>query len=371
MNISVVCIVPLAEETANFFFQHKNQFNSLQNPSTVSKSFSNRYDTLNHDGRLLNNLFEVYQLDEANSNNLAYIKKNTTNVVVHLTYEEEMTDFSLLDTLSERCNLFVNNYIASMLHLDAQQCHYQWVNRTLILDNQQIIHNQIELLKEKWLLTEENILKEIQERSYVLCWGNNLVLRNLPHITDLIKSLVMMQFHYIELDSLNIALQEQMYNLEILKSQSKSSTRKELIKKRNIILALQNRVEYSLIRFHDELIDLQSFKQFYHYQIMNIWKLDTLIQSCHQKIQYCQNEVSRIDGELSERAAIQADLLLFIIGLFGLLSYFLDISQLFDELKIDDVSKISYIFDHSSFGLFTVIALSLCLTSIVNYMRRK
>lgn len=165
MNISVVCIVPLAEETANFFFQHKNQFNSLQNPSTVSKSFSNRYDTLNHDGRLLNNLFEVYQLDEANSNNLAYIKKNTTNVVVHLTYEEEMTDFSLLDTLSERCNLFVNNYIASMLHLDAQQCHYQWVNRTLILDNQQIIHNQIELLKEKWLLTEENILKEIQERS--------------------------------------------------------------------------------------------------------------------------------------------------------------------------------------------------------------
>lgn len=181
----------------------------------------------------------------------------------------------------------------------------------------------------------------------------------------------MMQFHYIELDSLNIALQEQMYNLEILKSQSKSSTRKELIKKRNIILALQNRVEYSLIRFHDELIDLQSFKQFYHYQIMNIWKLDTLIQSCHQKIQYCQNEVSRIDGELSERAAIQADLLLFIIGLFGLLSYFLDISQLFDELKIDDVSKISYIFDHSSFGLFTVIALSLCLTSIVNYMRRK
>lgn len=220
-------------------------------------------------------------------------------------------------------------------------------------------------------MTLESIGEKIKNDQYVLCWGNNLVVKDTYHTNDLIESIIMMQFHYVELDILNLELREKMEVLQELTNIAYKSNYKELIKRKNEIIDMKKRVEYSIINFNDEIINLQSFKQFFHQKLINIWQIDILMSNINNKLEYCLNEVTKINSEITERSNFQADLLLFIIGLFGLLSYFLDLSQVIDSFNIVDENWIEIIFGKSTFGTLNTFALFISLYAVFHFILRR
>ena len=366
MKIEIACIIPLTKEASKQFLSKFSNEKIIDATSSASQILQERYTTLQEDNKILSKLFQQYFFDST-SQNRAVTKENNNTVIFQLIYQTKLTD---LATLSADCNHYCNQYISNLLDLDSNTIHYLWINRTLIAASK-AVNSQLSLIKENWLLTEKNIEQELLERNYILCWGNNLMFESFTHKEDLLQSLIMMQFNYIDLDIVNIQLNRLMERISKLANTSGKPKRKELIKRKNDILTLQKEVEKTLIDFNDELINLQSFKQIYHNKIVEVWQIDILISACRQKLRYCQDEVTIIDNELEERANFQADLLLFIIGLFGVLSYFLDLSQVFDSLSFQKLLRIDALFSQTSFGIMHLIALLMCSFAVIHFICRR
>ncbi|NQJ69100.1 hypothetical protein HO543_08545 [Streptococcus suis] len=366
MKVKVSCIVPLSQKASISF---KNQLKTHKNiDSTSSASISNneRYTTLQEDNQFLSQLFTQHCLDSFG--NTAIEKNGHDTVVLHITYQTELKDTSSLKHLSESCNKFCNDYIAKYLNADSNETHYLWVNRTLVVDNFEA--DIIEKLSHDWLMTENDVQTELEKYKYILCWGNNLMLNSFLHQNELIQSLVMMQFNYIVLDKVNIELTHQMERIAKLSTEDFKVKNRELITRKSDIQKLQKNVEKVLIEFDDELINLQSFKQIFHEKIKVAWQFSVVINACRQKLIYCLSEVDAIDKELDSRANFQAEILLFIVGLFGLLSYFLDLSQIFDHLNHVKINGLE-IFTSTTFGTMQSIALLISLLATLHFIIRR
>lgn len=369
MKVRVVCVAPLSKEASKVFLEKNCSTSSIDAISSASTLLQERYSTLQEDNKILSKLFTQFSLKSNDNLNLAISKSKHDTIVLKIIYDTDLINLEQINKLSEECNNYCNNYIATLLHLDASKTHYLWVNRTLVIDS--INNETLSYLQNQWLMTETDIQLELLNNKYILCWGNNLALKSFSHFDEFFQSLIMMQFNYIVLDNINIELTHQMESISNLSAINKKVKNTELILRKGTIQNLQKKVEQTLIEINDELINLQSFKQIYHDKITEVWQINTLISSCRNKLKYCQDEVNAIDKELNDRANFQADILLFIIGLFGLLSYFLDLSQIFDNLKIQHIDNFNSIFYQSSFGMMQSIALLLSALAIIHFIIRR
>ncbi|HFI0787495.1 TPA: hypothetical protein ACGO6R_001620 [Streptococcus suis] len=369
MKVSVFCIVPLSKRASQVFQEKNSSIITTDALSGASIHFEERYSTLKEDNKILSNLFTQFTLGSENNSNLAISKSNHDTIVLKIIYEFELLKIEQINDLSEKCNNYCNKYIADLLQLDDSKIHYLWVNRTLVIDfpNDEIMHH----IQNQWLMTECDVQAELKLKKYILCWGNNIVLKSFTHFDELFQSLIMMQFNYIILDGINIELTHQMEYIANLATINRKVKNTELKTRKQTIQELQKKVERALIEINDELINLQSFKQIYHDKIKEVWQINTLINSCRNKLKFCLEEVNTIDKELEDRANFQADILLFIIGLFGLLSYFLDLSQIFDQFNTQQSKLFETIFYQSSFGMMQSLALLLSTLAIIHFIIRR
>jgi hypothetical protein len=198
-----------------------------------------------------------------------------------------------------------------------------WVNRTLIQNHDSKINPD---LINKWIFTHSSITDIIntleqynddEKNSAYLGWGNNFIYNEINSnvVKDAKKALLLSQYYYGVLDSLNI-------NLSYIIGQSNYISKFKESKNYNSLLKeLVNIVSIIRVGYIDTLQNFQGDREFFFRQVIESWSIPELFENIEQKSNVCKEKISEIYKHSMKKSQFIVELLLFFLGGISLLEF--------------------------------------------------
>lgn len=401
MSIRIFCVSPIVFEGFENNYLIKNFLNFSKNDkkryevTSEQRDFekkSNRYNVMSEDSFLEKDQFIEVRFNFNNDSYANLLVSKSNMIVLEAIYDVNgEVDF---DSIQKEVSTFINDIIIKIrkdcgLISDINKLYFKWINRTLECSKDFVNANEKRIMTQ-WLFCEEPIINKLCTYKYYLSWGNNIVCNEIEGtlLKNVLDSIVIMQYYYTLLDSANNELREMLntinFNGQNESNQRKGRAKKEFEHTKTKLNEMKNMVNSTIIKFNDDVISLQSYKKYFSEKIMVIWEFDKLLNSIEKKLDLCEDILLDLENKIMKRSIFITDLILFFIGLSGVLSFTLYLGEFLDNQANQEINGFNNIFVNipnvmtkfltNSFtgvlNLVSLLMLFLLLISYINYKRK-
>lgn len=405
MDKKIYCVSPavfeghpnnyLIEKLLKFSEKDKTRYEVTSTQKYPIKTNGNKYHTMFEDSFLERDNFVEFRFNYNNDSH-ANLLVSDSNIIILDSIYSVYGDINF-DTIQKEVTNFINDIIIKIrmdceLKNDMKSFYFKWINRTLECNKEYLRANEKTIMSQ-WLFCEEPILNKLCTHKYFFSWGNNIICNDIDDnlLKNILDSIIIMQYYYTLLDNANNDLREIINEISYSgrTENSRNLHRNEIAKKefehkKSKLSEIKNLVSGSIIKFNDDVISLQSYKKYFSKKIMVVWEFDELLISIEKKLVFCENILLDLENKIMKRSIFATDLILFLIGLSGVLSFTLYLGEFLDYQANHEISGFYNILTNiptvmSSFltnsftgvlNLISFLILLLLLVSYINYKRK-